>query len=201
VSGVVAYGVALDANGAAYVVGETFSASDVVGQFPAVVGPDTSFNNGVDGFVIKIAELTATPTITPTVTLTPTATATATVAVTPTATTTPVAGSCSPVRPAVRLTTAAAGNGQLMVTVTTDALALNSIRLGNGPRGVDGATVTFANGTTTGANGATFTLPASQKQTTFTVTRIRPGAVTVPFIVTDSCGEWPTFVGGGPTAF
>jgi hypothetical protein len=24
---------------------------------------------------------------------------------------------------------------------------------------------------------------------------------TVPLVVTDSCGEWPTLVGGGPGAF
>ena len=34
-----------------------------------------------------------------------------------------------------------------------------------------------------------------------TVERIEPGeATTVPFVVVDDCGEWPTFVGGGTSA-
>jgi len=35
----------------------------------------------------------------------------------------------------------------------------------------------------------------------FVLKRIGPGAVTLPFTVTDACGEWRTFVGGGPSAF
>jgi hypothetical protein len=38
--------------------------------------------------------------------------------------------------------------------------------------------------------------------TTLTVERLTPGqATTVPLTMVDACGEWPTFVGGGPTAF
>ena len=33
------------------------------------------------------------------------------------------------------------------------------------------------------------------------VRRLAPGAVTVPLFVTDECGAWETFVGGGPNAF
>ncbi len=37
---------------------------------------------------------------------------------------------------------------------------------------------------------------------TFTVERVTPGqGRTVEFIVTDACGPFPTFVGGGPNAF
>ena len=35
----------------------------------------------------------------------------------------------------------------------------------------------------------------------FTVRRSGSGAVTVPLTVTDGCGEWKTFVGGGAGAF
>jgi hypothetical protein len=58
-------------------------------------------------------------------------------------------------------------------------------------------------GQTIGAGGGTVTLSPTASLT-FTVLRQPPGvpaAVTVPFVVTDDCGEWPTFVGGGPNAF
>jgi hypothetical protein len=59
---------------------------------------------------------------------------------------------------------------------------------------------------TGGPSGATgsfnVALPAGTQQAAFTV---RPassgGAVTVPLVVVDNCGAWPTFVGGGPSAF
>jgi hypothetical protein len=36
----------------------------------------------------------------------------------------------------------------------------------------------------------------------FTVRRTTAGqAAQVPFVVVDGCGEWPSFVGGGPNAF
>ena len=31
--------------------------------------------------------------------------------------------------------------------------------------------------------------------------RLAAGAITVPLVITDTCGEWETFVGGGATAF
>jgi hypothetical protein len=42
-------GIAVDSSGNAYVTGETYSS-----DFPAVVGPDTSFNGGRDAFVAKV---------------------------------------------------------------------------------------------------------------------------------------------------
>ena len=39
-------------------------------------------------------------------------------------------------------------------------------------------------------------------QSVFFVARATPGAATtVALTVTDACGDWPTFVGGGPDAF
>jgi len=35
----------------------------------------------------------------------------------------------------------------------------------------------------------------------FLVRRVGPGAITVPLTAVDTCGEWPSFVGGGPDAF
>jgi hypothetical protein len=45
-------------------------------------------------------------------------------------------------------------------------------------------------------------MPAESVSYTFTVKRnATGGAATVPLTVVDSCGEWPTLVGGGPAAF
>jgi hypothetical protein len=50
-----------------------------------------------------------------------------------------------------------------------------------------------------GAGDFIVTLPAGTQQTTFTLTRVSAGqAVSVLFIVTDACGDWPTLVGVGP---
>ncbi len=51
------------------------------------------------------------------------------------------------------------------------------------------------------ADGQTFTVPPNTSAIDFTVERVTPGqATTVPLIVVDGCGEWPTFVGGGSSA-
>ena len=53
-----------------------------------------------------------------------------------------------------------------------------------------------------GSGPYTAALLAGTQQTAFTVTRVtaRQG-VNVPVTVADAWGDWPTFVGGGPTAF
>jgi CSLREA domain-containing protein/uncharacterized repeat protein (TIGR01451 family) len=114
---------------------------------------------------------------------------------------TPVAGRCTP-RPTVQVTTAAA-SGALNVTVTVGNTA------GVPTNGI--VAIRFTGGTNalidingmTGQTGA-FIVPFASVsgQVTFVVRRATPGqATTVPFVVLDSCGEWPTFVGGGPSAF
>ena len=46
------------------------------------------------------------------------------------------------------------------------------------------------------------TLADRPQQAVFHVRRATPGlATTVPFVVSDECGEFPTLVGGGPSAF
>jgi hypothetical protein len=48
----------------------------------------------------------------------------------------------------------------------------------------------------------TVILAGSPATITLTVHRVNAGqAATVEMIVTDGCGTWPTFVGGGPSAF
>ena len=45
-------------------------------------------------------------------------------------------------------------------------------------------------------------LPAGTQQATFVVVRSTPGqAARVDLVAVDRCGDWPTFVGGGPGAF
>lgn len=44
---------------------------------------------------------------------------------------------------------------------------------------------------------ATHRLPQPATGATFIVRRLAPGPLTVAFVVTDACGEWPTFVGAG----
>ena len=45
-------------------------------------------------------------------------------------------------------------------------------------------------------------LAAPVPSLTLTVHRLESGqAATVELVVTDACGDWPTFVGGGPSAF
>jgi len=139
----------------------------------------------------KVAQVTvqATATPTPTPTLTPT----------PTATTTP-AGPCAP-RPSVALTVRAIGGGRLEATIGAQTLPATpsngleqivftslqngAVQLGAGPV-APGATIPLGGASTI----------------TFIVTRQVAGQPThVAFTVRDGCGEWPSFVGGGPTAF
>ena len=43
--------------------------------------------------------------------------------------------------------------------------------------------------------------PSGTTQMIFYVRRLAAGAVHVPLVVVDGCGEWQSFVGGGATAF
>jgi len=52
-----------------------------------------------------------------------------------------------------------------------------------------------------GWDNQTVTLPANTTVQQFTVRRAAPGAATTAkFTVTDTCGSWPSFVGGGTGA-
>ena len=136
-----------------------------------------------------------TPTLTPTSTVTPTPTETATPIVVPTATSTPAP--CAP-RPPVRLLTRAIGGGRLGVTITATGTGngLREIRVG----AARNATVEIAG--STGIANFAVPLPGAPASIQGTVTRTRAGeAVQIPLVVVDQCGEWPTFVGGGPNAF
>lgn len=109
---------------------------------------------------------------------------------------------CSP-RPRVQLSVVPGGAGRLQVTVTAGTAVaggqnwLRALRFGLADNGVVDI------GSQTGLPGnATVTLSPGTRQTTFFVRRVTTGlATTVHFVVVDECGEWPTFVGGGPNAF
>jgi subtilisin family serine protease len=104
---------------------------------------------------------------------------------------------CTP-RPAVTLQTAVTG-GRLAVTVVTSAAnnRLVSLAFGNGPRSPVNALLDLPDGRTGLTGTPTWTPTTRMTQSTFWVKRQAGGQVFVPFIVTDRCGTWPTFVGGG----
>jgi len=113
-----------------------------------------------------------------------------------------VATACAP-RPPVAVTSVATGDGRLQVTVTAGTQAPNAtnrlteLRFGAGTN----ALVDVAG--QTGRTGA-FTVPLNGSPTsvTFVVRRATTGqATTIPLTVVDTCGDWPTFVGGGPSGF
>ena len=116
----------------------------------------------------------------------------------------PPGPSCSP-RPPVSVTSASDGSdasGMLLVTIRAQAgpgapsNALDAVQvvdLNNARVELDGRVL---------ADGETVELPASTRQVTLVVSRVQVGmATTAGLVVTDARGAWPTFVGGGPTAF
>jgi hypothetical protein len=105
---------------------------------------------------------------------------------------------CTP-RPAVRVSTTAIGAGQVRVTVAAGGTGapgnniLQSIRFNAADNGLIDA------GNQTGSGGSfTLTLPNDTTQTTFVICRSTAGrATTVRIVVTDGCGDWPSFAGMG----
>jgi hypothetical protein len=117
----------------------------------------------------------------------------------------PAATSDCTVRPQTAVQTQAIGGGKLQVSVTVGrpAGAASNIvrRVQVSP--LQNAQVTIL-GQTFGDAGGSVVPTTPSPAVTFVVAR-QPAsaqvAVTVPFVVTDDCGSWNTFVGGGPTAF
>jgi hypothetical protein len=103
---------------------------------------------------------------------------------------------CSP-RPRVTVQTRSTGDGRLLATVTTSGANnwLTALRFAQ----TSGATVEI--GGQAGRSGSfTVSLPAGAVSTQFWLRRTSSGATTVQLAVADRCGEWQTFVGGGPGA-
>jgi uncharacterized protein YkwD len=119
----------------------------------------------------------------------------------PTPVPTPSVG-CTP-RPTFSVRTSPSGPGVLAVTVSAGTSAgtanntLRAIRVGS----VVNGTVEIS-GRGPVASGTTVTMAAGTQQATLLVHRAASGAATTaPLVLTDACGDWPTLVGGGPSAF
>jgi hypothetical protein len=101
----------------------------------------------------------------------------------------------------VAVTAVPNGDGRLRVTLTA------STNPGSGPNllqslqftRLDNAAVDV--GSQTNVTGTLTLLPAVQSQTLFVRRPTAGAASTVQVTVTDGCGTWPTFFGGGPGAF
>ena len=134
----------------------------------------------------------------------PTSTPTPAPIAAPGPTATPQSAACSP-RPQVAVRADPTSGGRLLVNAQVG-------RPSNNPNNVLRSIqfMSFSNasveilGRTIGSAGGTVTAPAGTTGLNFVVTRQPAGSKTtvmVPFIVTDDCGPWNTFVGGGPSAF
>jgi hypothetical protein len=149
-----------------------------------------------------VATVTRTPTLAPTNTPTRQATATSTVGPTSVPTSAVPPSACSS-RPPVGISTTG-GSNRLRVTVTAGT---SSTLLNNQLRSITFSTASNAlidvPGGPTGSTGDfTVSLPPGTTQFSFEVRRAQRGASsTVPFVVLDACGSWPTFVGGGANGF
>jgi hypothetical protein len=117
---------------------------------------------------------------------------------TPTATPipTPVVN-CNP-RPPVTTSVQPIGNNAIRVTLSAGANGwINQVQIGNATN----ARIDIAGQTGITGN-QTITLPPATTTLTFTVFHSPVGqSTTVPLTVVDTCGSWPTLVGGGPSAF
>ncbi|MCC6179624.1 MAG: CSLREA domain-containing protein [Chloroflexi bacterium] len=109
---------------------------------------------------------------------------------------------CSP-RPNVTVLVAPGAEGLLTFTIqaTSNSLGhpnqLRQVRVGQ----MTNATVDIGPQTGVG-NNQTVALPAGAASVSGVVHRqVRGQPAHVPLVVTDDCGDWPTFVGGGPSAF
>jgi thermitase len=118
----------------------------------------------------------------------------------PTPSPTGVPLSCNP-RPQVTVQSVRTAADTLRVTLTGSTTAsgvnrLQQVRFGTGTN------VLVDVGTRAQSNGDfAVSLPNGALDYSFTIRRVSPGSVTVPITVTDGCGEWKTFVGGGANAF
>jgi N-acetylneuraminic acid mutarotase len=159
---------------------------------------------------------TSTATTTPTSTLTATPTTTNTISRTPTSTSTVLPGTAMPTRtatatatpypqPNVGVVAQPSTAGRLQVTLrardagctpNNQLASIEFSRLTNATVEVPGLPPTTVTAPRTVA------LAGGPTQVTLTVVRTSAGqASTVDLVVTDGCGTWPTFVGGGPGAF
>jgi hypothetical protein len=109
-------------------------------------------------------------------------------------------GPCSP-RPRMMIQTSRATGGRLQVTVIAGSGTLSQIQFGTGARTILNAAVDMPGIPTRITTSQTVPLASHPMQLTFFVSRLAAGPTTLPMIVSDDCGPWETFVGGGSAAF
>jgi len=100
------------------------------------------------------------------------------------------AQTCSPRSP-VRLSVSMSG-ARLLATVTAGTGALRELRFETARNArIDVGTIVGSPG------GISVLLPERPARVAFSARQARIGSFTVPFVVVDDCGDWPTFVGAG----
>ena len=176
-------------------VGEVFGASvysrHVKEIVPGVAHSGSGMINSVAGRK-ALFDHSLAPTGTPIPTATPTATSMPTPA---------PAVSCLP-RPRVDIASAPT-NGVLGVTITATGAgnSIRSVRLGVDGRPLSNAVVDVAGGPNGLRDGGQYAPSEATPRVQLTIRRATPGKPTVvPIVVTDACGPWETFVGGGTGA-
>jgi hypothetical protein len=101
----------------------------------------------------------------------------------------------------VKITVAPGTTGVLNVTVQAGGGSISRIEFGQ-PQGLVNASISVPGGPANQTQPFVFTPPANQTTVQFTVTAPnRAASTTAHFTVTDGCGPWPTFVGGGAGSF
>jgi hypothetical protein len=102
---------------------------------------------------------------------------------------------CSP-RPRVVVLVARDGPGQIHVTIrSTSSQPGNELRQ---LRFTQATNAVVTAGTQSGTGNFTVPFALGTAEASFTINRVSPNqSVTVPMVVTDVCGDWPTFVGIG----
>jgi hypothetical protein len=109
---------------------------------------------------------------------------------------------CLP-RPTVAVATERSGPGRLLVTVRAGTTASTPNNRLLAIRFLAGANALVDTGGLTGRTGEfTVAIPGRPEVASFYLRRAAPGqATTLPFVVIDDCGEFRSFIGGGPNAF
>jgi hypothetical protein len=114
---------------------------------------------------------------------------------------------CATPRPRVGVQTAQNGDGRLRVTITAGQGTLQRIQYGDPaqkpsvPTNASISVASPAGGPSNVTGPFMYTPPGGVTTVILLIGRTGAGTTTVPMIVTDGCGPWQTFVGGGATAF
>jgi hypothetical protein len=93
-----------------------------------------------------------------------------------------------------------------LLTARSGCGTIDHIQFGNSGQAFNNAQVTISSpsgGPANQTSGFTYTPPAGTTSVSLTIQRITPsgGATVNPIHLVDGCGDWTTFVGGGPNAF